>query len=82
MTWQELSDDLVVKPGWRLEPHPRPCWCFGPTDSPRLRVIEEPDGYVVRDQATDSRHQFATLGALLAWIKDEGIEEDPTGMGG
>jgi hypothetical protein len=76
MTWGQLSDELVAKPGWHLENEPRPCWCLGPAPAPRLRIIEEADGYVVRD-AEGTRHEFGTLGQLLAWINVHGTDGGP-----
>ena len=82
MTWDQLSDELVMKPGWRLESEPKPCWCLGPSPSPRLRIIEERDGYVVRDGA-NNRHEFASIGQLLGWIEQHGDDEEagPAGDG-
>jgi hypothetical protein len=73
MGWQMLSDSLVTKPGWREAPDP--CWCYGPPEASKLRVIVEPDGsYVVHDAVANDRHNFSTLGELLSWLDEREAE--------
>ena len=67
MSWRSLSDALVTKPGWQLDPEP--CWCFGPPQAPLFRVVVQAHGYVLRDTVTGTRIEFDGLGELLAWIE-------------
>ncbi len=73
VAWESLSESLVTKPGWRAQPDP--CWCYGPPEASKLRVIVEADGsYIVHDAVSGTRHDFRTLGELLSWLDEREAE--------
>ncbi|HEX4082319.1 MAG TPA: hypothetical protein VHX40_05085 [Acidimicrobiales bacterium] len=85
--WQQVTQLLRRRPGWRLEavatPGALPVWCFGPPGDTDLSVTADGASITVHVMASDDDVELGTVDDLVDWLhayRPGSLEERTAGV--